>query len=76
MIFQDPLSALHPYYTIGAQITEGYLVHNHASRREAHRKCMIDDFETRFVRLSMSHGNGLKRYTHSSHRAPLTCPSG
>jgi len=28
MIFQDPLSALHPYYTIGNQIVEGIRVHH------------------------------------------------
>ena len=35
MIFQDPLSALHPYYTIGQQITEAYLVHNEVSKKAA-----------------------------------------
>jgi peptide/nickel transport system ATP-binding protein len=35
MIFQDPLSALHPYYTIGQQITEAYLVHNDVSKKAA-----------------------------------------
>jgi peptide/nickel transport system ATP-binding protein len=40
MIFQDPLSALHPYYTIGNQIEEAYLVHNHASRREVHKRAI------------------------------------
>jgi len=40
MIFQDPLSALHPYYTIGNQIEEAYLVHHKASRREAHKRAI------------------------------------
>ena len=41
MIFQDPLSALHPYYTVGAQIAEAYLVHNKVSKQAA-RKHAID----------------------------------
>jgi peptide/nickel transport system ATP-binding protein len=36
MIFQDPLSSLHPFYKIGRQIAEAYLVHHpKASRKEA-----------------------------------------
>jgi oligopeptide/dipeptide ABC transporter, ATP-binding protein, C-terminal domain len=35
MIFQDPLSAMHPFYTVGHQISEAYRVHNHVGRREA-----------------------------------------
>jgi peptide/nickel transport system ATP-binding protein len=35
MIFQDPLSALHPYYTIGDQIVEAYRVHNEVSKKQA-----------------------------------------
>jgi peptide/nickel transport system ATP-binding protein len=35
MIFQDPLSALHPYYTIGDQVAEAYRVHNEVSRKAA-----------------------------------------
>jgi peptide/nickel transport system ATP-binding protein len=37
MIFQDPLSAMHPYYTIGAQIIEAYRVHNDVSAKVARR---------------------------------------
>jgi peptide/nickel transport system ATP-binding protein len=36
MVFQDPLSALHPYYTVGNQIIEAYRVHHpKASKSEA-----------------------------------------
>jgi peptide/nickel transport system ATP-binding protein len=41
MIFQDPLSALHPFYTVGHQIAEAYLVHNKASRKQA-RAATVD----------------------------------
>ncbi|MFZ0159724.1 MAG: ABC transporter ATP-binding protein [Kineosporiaceae bacterium] len=35
MVFQDPLSALHPYYTVGNQIMEAYRVHNRVSKAQA-----------------------------------------
>jgi peptide/nickel transport system ATP-binding protein len=35
MIFQDPLSSLHPYFSVGAQIVEAYRVHNEVSRKVA-----------------------------------------
>jgi peptide/nickel transport system ATP-binding protein len=38
MIFQDPLSALHPYYTIGDQLAEAVLVHNKIKEAEARNR--------------------------------------
>jgi peptide/nickel transport system ATP-binding protein len=35
MIFQDPLSAMHPYYTIGNQVGEAYRVHHDVSKKVA-----------------------------------------
>ncbi|GAA1630468.1 hypothetical protein GCM10009733_029040 [Nonomuraea maheshkhaliensis] len=37
MIFQDPLSSLNPYYTVGLQIEEMYRAHRDKSRRNARR---------------------------------------
>ncbi|MEV0587811.1 ABC transporter ATP-binding protein [Nonomuraea sp. NPDC050310] len=41
MIFQDPLSSMHPYYTVGNQIIEAYRIHNPVSKKVA-RKHAID----------------------------------
>lgn len=35
MVFQDPLSAMHPYYTVGAQIIEGIRTHKSVSKSAA-----------------------------------------
>ncbi|MEU6006310.1 ABC transporter ATP-binding protein [Streptomyces sp. NPDC047453] len=35
MIFQDPLSAMHPFYPVGVQIAEAYRVHNPVSKKAA-----------------------------------------
>ncbi|GGX81471.1 ABC transporter ATP-binding protein [Streptomyces hiroshimensis] len=42
MIFQDPLSAMHPYFTIGHQITEAYLVHNSGADKKTARKRAVE----------------------------------
>ncbi|PKQ32388.1 MAG: peptide ABC transporter ATP-binding protein [Actinobacteria bacterium HGW-Actinobacteria-2] len=41
MIFQDPLSAMHPYYTIGTQLTEAIQVHEKVTKAAA-RNTAID----------------------------------
>jgi peptide/nickel transport system ATP-binding protein len=40
MIFQDPLSALHPYYTIGKQIVEAYRIHHDVDKKTARRRAV------------------------------------
>jgi peptide/nickel transport system ATP-binding protein len=41
MIFQDPLSSMHPFYTVGNQIMEAYRIHNQVSKKVA-RQHAID----------------------------------
>lgn len=40
MIFQDPLSALNPYYTVGSQIVEAYRIHNDVSKKAARSRAI------------------------------------
>jgi peptide/nickel transport system ATP-binding protein len=40
MIFQDPMSALHPYFSVGAQIAEAYLIHNKVGKRAARKQAI------------------------------------
>jgi len=40
MIFQDPLSSLHPFFTIGDQIMESYRAHHKVSKRQARDRAL------------------------------------
>ncbi len=40
MIFQDPLTALHPFYPIGRQIAEAYRIHHDVSKSAARAKAV------------------------------------
>src|SRR4029077_17162801 len=40
LIFQEPMTALNPVFTIGDQLREALLVHNKATRRDAKTKAI------------------------------------
>jgi peptide/nickel transport system ATP-binding protein len=40
MIFQDPMSALHPFYTIGDQITEAWALYNEGSKADGKKRAI------------------------------------
>ena len=42
MIFQDPLSSLHPYFSIGSQIVEAYRVHHPEATKKQARQRAVD----------------------------------
>jgi len=40
MIFQDPLSAMHPFYSVGQQIIEAYRVHHNVNKKVAKQRAI------------------------------------
>jgi peptide/nickel transport system ATP-binding protein len=40
MIFQDPLSSLHPFYRVGQQVSEAVMAHRDASRAQARARTL------------------------------------
>ena len=61
MVFQDPLSSLNPYYTVGLQIEEAYRAHRGGTRRNA-RRVVIEALER--VRIA----DAARRVDHYPHQ--------
>jgi len=40
LVFQDALSALNPYYSVGWQVAEAYRLHHRVSKKEAHQRAI------------------------------------
>ncbi|QPZ38063.1 ABC transporter ATP-binding protein [Paramicrobacterium chengjingii] len=68
MIFQDPLSSLNPYYTVGLQISEAYRAHRGGSKRDgrkvainAMRRVKIADPERRVDHYPHQFSGGMRQ---------------
>ena len=68
MIFQDPMSALHPYFTIGNQVSEAWLLHNDGTKEDARKKSIemldlvgISDAKNRFDSYPHQFSGGMRQ---------------
>jgi peptide/nickel transport system ATP-binding protein len=61
MVFQDPLSSLNPYYTVGMQIAEAYRSHRSGVGRRAARRAAIEAMERVHIREA---GRRVDDYPH------------
>lgn len=68
MIFQDPMTALNPYLTIGQQIIEPLLLHNDIDKVTAKQKALtlleevgIDDVDTRYHQYPHQFSGGMRQ---------------
>ncbi|MFB9661222.1 ABC transporter ATP-binding protein [Glycomyces mayteni] len=62
MVFQDPLSSLNPYYTVGTQIAEAYRSHRTGVTRREARKVAIEAMERVHIR------DAARRVDHYPHQ--------
>jgi oligopeptide/dipeptide ABC transporter ATP-binding protein len=68
MIFQDPLTSLHPFYKVGKQMTEAVQAHRDSSDAEARERCIdllqlvgIPDAERRFGEYPHEFSGGMRQ---------------
>ncbi|MCD0443936.1 ABC transporter ATP-binding protein [Glycomyces sp. A-F 0318] len=62
MVFQDPLSSLNPYYTVGTQIAEAYRSHRTGVTRRQARRVAIEAMERVHIR------DAARRVDHYPHQ--------